>query len=345
MGNDGNGAAGQNQNQYVAKDAYSFNLNYYTGDYNSINATVSPFPNSNGALSSAYKPLFNGNISSMAVNINNLTIPGGVANAGGAMLYNYKYDQLNRITQMDAYTGLTNNSWTGITLNNEYKERVAYDANGNILKYLRNGNKTASIVMDSLNYKYYANTNQLSSVSDNVSATAYTSPDADIDNQSVNNYTYDLIGNLATDNAEHINYMEWNVYGKITIIRYSNIAANTPNAIYYFYDASGNRIGKLAQTNVSGGGTSALYTWYVRDASGNVMATYSSTASGYSYPYNLAVSERHLYGSSRLGISRSGPGDHTGIETFYLPSSAGFYYKGIEGILLLIKYGDDELLM
>ncbi len=108
---------------------------------------------------------------------------------------------------MDAYTGLSSNSWTGITLKNEYKERVAYDANGNILKYLRNGNKTASIVMDSLGYKYYANTNQLSSVTDNVSASAYTSPDADIDNQSANNYTYDLIGNLATDNAEHINSM------------------------------------------------------------------------------------------------------------------------------------------
>ena len=302
IGGDGNGTAGQNQNQYVAKDAFGFNLNYYTQDYNSINATVSPFPGSNGAISSAYRPLYNGNISSMAVNINNLTIPGGVANAGGAMLYNYKYDQLNRITQMDAYTGLSSNSWTGITLKNEYKERVAYDANGNILKYLRNGNKTASIVMDSLGYKYYANTNQLSSVTDNVSASAYTSPDADIDNQSANNYTYDLIGNLATDTAEHINSMAWNVYGKITTIGYSNTAANTIKNIYYFYDASGNRIGKLAQTNVASGNTSSVYTWYVRDASGNVMATYTSTADGNSYPSNLAVSERHLYGSSRLGI-------------------------------------------
>ncbi len=32
------------------------------------------------------------------------------------------------------------------------------------------------------------------------------------------------------------------------------------------------------------------------------MATYTSTADGNSYPSNLAVSERHLYGSSRLGI-------------------------------------------
>src|SRR5690606_1691597 len=43
--------------------------------------------------------------------------------------------------------------------------------------------------------------------------------------------------------------------------------------------------------------------WYVRDAQGNVMATY--TANGQEEELanlNLKLSERHLYGSNRLGI-------------------------------------------
>ena len=67
----------------------------------------------------------------MAVNIGKFNNP---------VLYNYTYDQLNRITTMDDFKGLdTSNSWSGLTAMQDYKERVSYDANGNILKYLRNG--------------------------------------------------------------------------------------------------------------------------------------------------------------------------------------------------------------
>jgi RHS repeat-associated protein len=52
-------------------------------------------------------------------------------------------------------------------------------------------------------------------------------------------------------------------------------------------------------------GTSTLeYTWYVRDASGNVMAGYNSTGTGAiaAAGYTLNLTEQHLYGSSRLGV-------------------------------------------
>ena len=67
----------------------------------------------------------------MSVNIGKLHNP---------LLYNYQYDQLNRIVAMDAFTGLdsSNNTWNALTATDNYKERVAYDENGNILKYLRN---------------------------------------------------------------------------------------------------------------------------------------------------------------------------------------------------------------
>ncbi len=69
MGNDDdqNNAA----TKFTALDAYGFNLNYFNGDYTTIGG-INPFApvNSSGILSATdYRPLYNGNISSMAVNI------------------------------------------------------------------------------------------------------------------------------------------------------------------------------------------------------------------------------------------------------------------------------------
>src|SRR5205085_1791144 len=88
MGEDGSGDTGNNG--LVARDVYGYNLNYFTGEYAPINSTVDPFHVHNALdmdPSSPYRPLYNGNISSMAVNIGKLAQP---------QLYNYQYDQLNR---------------------------------------------------------------------------------------------------------------------------------------------------------------------------------------------------------------------------------------------------------
>src|SRR6478735_279356 len=189
--------------QYTARDAVSFNLNYYNGDYIAINSGVNPFPAAMGYLSSGeYRPLYNGNINSMAVNNRALN---NAANVGSPlMFYNYKYDQLNRLVAMDAYkkSSLSANDWSGLTVMNFFKERVSYDANGNILKYLRNGHKAAN-TMDSLTYTYASGTNQLNWVRDQVAENTYGTAAGDvpdIDNQSANNYGYDEIGNLIKDN-------------------------------------------------------------------------------------------------------------------------------------------------
>jgi RHS repeat-associated protein len=115
-----------------------------------------------------------------------------------------------------------------------------------------------------------------------VAAGNYTS---DIDNQGTDNYDYDAIGNLTRDTKEGISNITWSVYGKILSV------TKNSGTITYTYDASGNRISKTF---------SGKTTWYVRDASGNVMAVYeqrSDLNSGH-----LTQSEVHLYGSSRLGI-------------------------------------------
>jgi|GEM_PF-4661635 len=95
-----------------------------------------------------------------------------------------------------------------------------------------------------------------------------------------------------SDVSEGISDITWSVYGKITRITKTGGAV-----INYSYDAMGNRISK---TYKSASDASPKTTWYVRDASGNVMSVYEKEQgrSG----GDLVQSEVHVYGSGRLGI-------------------------------------------
>jgi RHS repeat-associated protein len=281
MGGDGKTGAGLNP---VARDAFGFSLNYFSNDYKPVGGT-NPFaviaaPTS---ISTSGQELFNGNIGAMAVNIPKL---------GDALLYRYRYDQLNRIVAMDAFAGLNSstNAWTPSATDN-YKERISYDPNGNILTYLRNGTTAGGnpLTMDNMTYGYNLSggklvNNRLRHVKDAVSSGNYSE---DIDNQGDDNYTYDAIGNLTGDAAEGISNITWNVYGKISSI------TKSASTISYGYDIAGNRITKAV---TAGGNTKT--TVYVRDASGNVMSLYEQATT--SNP--LMQAEAHLYGSNRLGV-------------------------------------------
>ena len=283
-------------NSLVARDAFGFSLNYFTGEYKPISTAVTPFvtvpmtlPADPGTGISTAAQLFNGNIGAMAVNIPKL---------GNPLVYGYRYDQLNRIVRMDAFSGLnnTNNTFTSPVRTNDYHEEVSYDPNGNIKTYKRNGSTASSSQsMDQLTYFYNKDAgnnllnNKLRHVTDDF---GYGNPAiGDIGTQSPDNYTYDPIGNLIGDNAEGISNIIWTVYGKIKSITKTN-----GTVISYTYDATGNRISKT----VSGFGP-AKSTYYVRDASGNVMSLYQAGDNTINNS-NLTQTELHMYGSSRLGI-------------------------------------------
>ncbi|NII26636.1 hypothetical protein HB364_16220 [Pseudoflavitalea sp. X16] len=297
----GDGKAGS-LNQYVARDALGFNLNYFGGDYKAINPTVTPFPDHIARLKvladSNYRPLYNGNISSMASTIRLFS--------NTPYFYNYKYDQLNRLKAQDVFTGFnrSTNSYAALAASTLFRERVYYDANGNITNYLRNA--ANGNVMDSLTYKYYAASNKLRQVRDSIGAGAFgtSALNLDIDNQpDTSNYVYDEIGNIIQDKAEGITSIKWNVYGKITEINRTASSFNPYTKIVYSYDAQGNRIGKT--TNQGTGRQD--HTWYVRDAQGNLMSTYTAWTGSMVAPenlQNLALNQTDLmiYGSSRLGV-------------------------------------------
>ena len=340
MGRDGyseNISGSTSTNMYTALDASGFVLNYFStsgnnGDYwapalataGTTNAYIPRLMSS--GISTDCNNLYNGNISSMITSLTDQS-EDIVTN----QLTAYMYDQLNRIKQVRAYQNFntSTNAFSGSTADpGLYAEDFAFDRNGNILFVQRNGNNSgATQAMDDFGYKYYDKTgslitydpltggmplnatNKLSYVADDLSLSGnYTT---DIDNQSSANYTYDANGNLITDASEEIDAIEWYANGKIKSI--TRDAASDKSDLEFIYDASGNRIIKITKprdgTNVYPlGQMHWTYTYYVRDASGNVMGVYERTfredeGSNDIFYDDYKNAELHIYGSKRVGTN------------------------------------------
>lgn len=379
-------AAARHLNRFVAQDEFAFTLGYYNGDHISIHSHgqkglgsnmifTSSNPVSSGIRSDSLglKGLFNGNIPMMLTQVNSLgTLPGFSNEKNFGIRANaYQYDQLNRLREARSVTH--NNSGTSgwasrtNTINSAaFDARYSYDPNGNIDSARVNG-ATASL-MDDLKYHYdefvdtdskiWYRSNRLYHVNDAVGA----SSGPDLGNQgsftasatnpyeltpspgtinSSNNYRYDPIGNLIHDSAEEIETIEWTVYGKVkSVIR---TVGSTKANLDFVYDGAGNRIAKIV---TPAGGGNVVTTYYLRDASGNVMATYESSLSNYNLEYPV-------YGSSRVGMySRtSAPtapaamGPYTSNSYVYMPTQREYELSNHLGNVYVttsgLKYGVD----
>ncbi|MCB9252421.1 MAG: hypothetical protein H6605_08115 [Flavobacteriales bacterium] len=254
-------------NQYVCGDEYGFSLRYFVGDFTPINLSLSSANyfdlKQSGSFSDASPQLYNGNISNMVTGIRVLEEP----TLGRA----FKYDQLNRLKEALSFTepDYEENEWgSSQASDSSWYESFSYDANGNITKLKRKGNNSGQYVMDNLNYYYRNHTNKLIYVNDDVSSSSYAN---DIDDQDTGNYVYDYIGNLTKDINEGIDTIEWTVYGKIRSITRTTIALENDKASLSFtYTPDGHRSSK----GVIKDGVENTYSYYVRDAQGNVMAVY-----------------------------------------------------------------------
>lgn len=271
----------------VSRDVFGFTLGYFGSDYTPIGASASAFTSkvytAPGSPDNTGNELFNGNISHTTLALSKI-------NGGATAGYSYGYDQLNRLVEMRQHITGTTAGWSNSSIITAYRESIGYDANGNILQYLRKG-AADTPDMDSLNYAYNRDgsgnlqNNRLNHVNDAISSGKYT---IDIDDQAANNYIYDHIGNLKADVAEDIDTIRWTVYGKI-----NRIVKNSGSTIIdYGYDPGGNRTYKKVKVE-----DTVTTTFYIRDAQGNVMGIYTRKDEE-----SIKWSEQHLYGSSRLGI-------------------------------------------
>ncbi|MBK9249763.1 MAG: hypothetical protein IPM69_17065 [Ignavibacteria bacterium] len=185
-------------------------------------------------------------------------------------------------------------AWVGVgTSGVGYTSTYGYDPNGNITNLTRKDR--AGVSFDNLSYTYTdptatetAITNRLDHITDGVSNNTQT---YDLKTQSAVNYTYDQIGYLTADNTEGISSITWNASGKVTKVVKPTVETS------FLYDGLGNRVRKFVDKT---GTTNDVNTYYVRDASGNVMSTYEKIgANG-----DLKQIEAPIYGSDRLGMEK-----------------------------------------
>lgn len=161
--------------------------------------------------------------------------------------------------------------------------------------------------MDNFSYTYLnigsAPSNRLGHVSDAVNASANTD---DIESQDPNNYSYDELGQLASDQQEQIANIEWRSGDKKikTLTRAAN--AGNKSDMEFVYNPMGQRILKIEKPRVNNVLQTRnwwKYTYYTYDANGQVMATYEvSLNSGFKYAY---LKDQNIYGASRLGMRKN----------------------------------------
>lgn len=332
------------ENEFFGEDALGYELNYFlnhpdfpvgpfNSDYKSIglNANAKATSNfSHADLTDATYDLYNGNIGRMVVgmkdeNENPITMHAN----------RYQYDQLNRIKGMDVYKDDAGNDpyasanlGFSMTNNDDYHSEYSFDGNGN-LHFLKRNAFGSNQQMDEFSYKYKGawdgsnfsakTDNKLDFVPDQIPAN-FSLGFGDIQpGQSFNNYNYDEIGQLIYDQQECIQNIEWDVRNKVLRIeRDPNCAGidgaqdKTASDVEFHYNALGQRTHKIELTKDGSGVLNSqldwVYTYYIRDAEGNVMGVYKRTFENEGLPidtYNehFELIEHQLYGADRLGLA------------------------------------------
>ena len=141
-------------------------------------------------------------------------------------------------------------------------------------------------------------------------------------NGGANNYRYDPLGNLITDKRERIDLVKWTVAGKVASVTHT--AASGLKNLVFGYGADAQRIRKEVRTSE---GALLMRTWYLRDAQGNIMATYEHDGTS-----SLRLTERHLYGSEHLGLVTGGVANLYGLTSLIAksqatPAAGKFFYE------------------
>ena len=153
--------------------------------------------------------------------------------------YGYQYDKLNRLKNASYQAPLLADN------QNYFGESMDYDKNGNITKLQRKymaGTSLSPYVgdLDNLVYFYKTDSNQLMKVTDATNIPGGFKDDSSGTNDTVDDYDYDLNGNLIKDDNKGIttiSYNHFNLPRKITF--------GTKGSIEYIYNAAGQKLQKI----------------------------------------------------------------------------------------------------
>lgn len=252
---------GDGSNGFSA-DVFGQTLNYYANDYTGAGYNAGTF--SVSGLTDYYGGL-----------IKSASWFTPVDNAASKKMYGYSYDNLNRFTnaQWGTVTGTSGNYSSTLSATSYNENITGYDKNGNINGLNRKDKSGA--VMGNYSYNYVANTNKLASVTGGADPV---------------NYVYNTIGQMTqqTEGTLTMN-IGYNAYGLTKEVR----DGNNNLTEQFFYDDRGDLI-KKTYFNV---GMLFKTAWFVRDASGNVLATYEQNKDA-----QPALIELPMYGAGRVGM-------------------------------------------
>lgn len=147
--------------------------------------------------------------------------------------YNFKYDNLSRLTNADY---LEKN-----VVNVKFNTSYSYDKHGNMLTLSRNGNQKAAI--DNLIFKYQGN--QLMRTDDTgVNSAIAGSMDFKNGANIGDDYTYDANGNLTKDLNKNITDIQYNVLNLPSKVTFGN-----GNSVSYTYAADGRKLQTVHKIN------------------------------------------------------------------------------------------------
>ncbi len=318
-----------NPRRWFGRDAFGTSIGYNAADYVAIDGDrwdnsgdhLRPFAPHDWNAGDNWAGLFNGNIAHV---INSLQpfpdADGAWADVTGhrdaqVLAQIYHYDQLNRLKEMRARTGLdANNDWGTLAdptdpVAKKYMSKYWYYADGDIKgasRWDQDGERYDELYYD---YQKDGSDNQMrhrlyqlsdaqtddglvNATDDGVEDLPYalpgfTDPDGSLGTiNTENNYGYDALGQLVRDDRENIANVAWTVAGKVAAVDKSS-----GQDLSFHYGGDGQRISKT----VGDVGDDGHREFYVRDAQGNIMAMYNYA------PGTFKVTERPVYGSQRAG--------------------------------------------
>ncbi|MEM8568589.1 MAG: LamG-like jellyroll fold domain-containing protein [Bacteroidota bacterium] len=209
--------------------------------------------------------LYNGNITSMQWRT---TAPVDTDAQDFEGVYLFDYDEKYQLKE--AVFGESDAGAVTISTNNYRLNTLTYDANGNIQTLRRYDNQGG--IKHDFGYDYAPNTNQLDKIDGHAT------------------YHYNNIGQLTGEINENgqEKYVDYDVTGKVVAV-YADAAKSNPK-VTYKYDDRGFRL--MSRNEDTG-----TETWYIRDASGNVISIYEKKdAVG-----DLVQKEVPVYGSGKIG--------------------------------------------
>ena len=245
--------------------------------------------------------------------------------------YGYVYDHMNRLT-----SATYQKPQSSVTVTNSYNESADYDKNGNILNLQRTGeydDSVYSLVIDNLSYTYHNdNKNQLMKVFDSSNITKGFLDDSNGISDPNDDYTYDLNGNMTSDANKSITSIIYNHLNQPLEINFV-----TGKKIVYVYDATGQKVKKIADEfvgGVTGYQTKEIdylngfqykdsYLLFFPHAEGyvNVIASAGNIGNIYSYAFNY---------TDHLGNIRLSYGFDTATGSLKILEESNYYPFGLK---------------